>query len=89
MTDAIDQNKINGVLVMLENNSRENQGENWDKQEERMAEAVNSPVRQREFTRVATSARSLIRDTGILRSPVSYLRICSHGKYVKHLQHDF
>lgn len=59
----------------------------WDKQEERMAEAVNSLVRQREFTRVATSAHSLIRDTGILRSPVSYLRICSHGKYVKHLQH--
>lgn len=25
MTDAIDQNKINGVLVMLENNSREKQ----------------------------------------------------------------
>lgn len=53
-----------------------------------MAEAVNSLVRQRKFTRVATSARSLIRDTGILRSPVNYLRICSHGKYVKHLQHD-
>jgi adenylate cyclase len=28
MTDAIDQNKINGVLVILANNSRENPGEN-------------------------------------------------------------
>ena len=28
MTDAIDPNKINGVLVILENNSRENPGEN-------------------------------------------------------------
>ena len=26
MTDALNQNKINGVLVILENNSRENQG---------------------------------------------------------------
>jgi len=29
IASAIEQNKINGVLVMLENNSRENQGENW------------------------------------------------------------
>ncbi len=28
MTEAIDQNKINGVLVILENNSRQNPGEN-------------------------------------------------------------
>lgn len=56
-------------------------------QEGRISEAVNSLVHQREFTRVATSARSLIGDTGILRSTVSYLIICSHGKYVKHLQH--
>ena len=54
-----------------------------------MAKAVNSPVSQRELTRVATSAHSLIRDTGILRSTFSYLKICSHGKYVKHLKHDF
>lgn len=52
-----------------------------------MTEAVISLVHQRKFTRVATSAHFWIRDTGILRSPVSYLRICSHGKYVKHLQH--
>lgn len=59
----------------------------WDKQEKPMTEAVISLVHQRKFTRVATSAHFWIRDTGILRSPVSYLRICSHGKYVKHLQH--
>ncbi|MEG4249770.1 MULTISPECIES: hypothetical protein [unclassified Microcoleus] len=29
IASAIDPNKINGVLVMLENSSRENQGENW------------------------------------------------------------
>ncbi|WP_333410212.1 GAF domain-containing protein [Microcoleus sp. T2B6] len=29
IASAIEQNKINGVLVILENNSRENQGENW------------------------------------------------------------
>ncbi|MEG5159359.1 GAF domain-containing protein [Microcoleus sp. AT3-A2] len=29
IASAIDPNKINGVLVMLENNSRQNQGENW------------------------------------------------------------
>ncbi|MEG4840596.1 hypothetical protein QUB24_21145 [Microcoleus sp. B9-D4] len=29
IASAIEQNKINGVLVMLENNSRENPGENW------------------------------------------------------------
>lgn len=53
-----------------------------------MAEAVISLVRPRKFARVATSAHFWTRDNGILRSPVSYLRICSHGKYVKHLQHS-
>ena len=59
----------------------------WDKQEEPMTEAVISLVHQRKFTRVATSAHFWIRDAGILRSTVSYLIFCSHGKYVKHLQH--
>ncbi|MEG4857277.1 hypothetical protein QUB75_05955 [Microcoleus sp. K1-B6] len=29
IASAIEPTKINDVLVMLENNSRENQGENW------------------------------------------------------------
>ena len=60
----------------------------WDQQERRICEAVNSLILQIKFTMVATSARSLIGDNGILRSTVSYLIICSHGKYIKHLQHS-